>query len=932
MWFSTDAGLCKFNGSTIQIFDRKNGLPEASVYAIREGKNGEIWISTANNRIFKITDDKISEPPFSKKFIESINKLELNYMLEMQGDSLWLCTQLKSFNVNTTTNTIERVSENDSIPDFTFIAGKNSLFFIRPVTKPIKEKNTVNIKIKSSSETKNFTIPVRWNSNPTLRVSTAAFAGNYYITYSNILITFDNNWNHSVHYFPSYIISLYVDKQNGIWIGTAKEGVFYYPSIHSEPAHCINSLKNFSVSGVYQDKEDGIWCSTLENGIYYCRNKEVIDYSSVPGLDKKTELLKYTDGKVFVSTEKNGLIIMEDDSIIRRQPKTKETMLITDVLKMDDGWLLGCNLFVLQTDKNFHNERSVTVGEQNLNYGCRQLITTAGNKIFGIQYGHLVEVKNGKQIPRISSLISGGRCIAVYIQNELLVGCKDGLFRCGLSDFKLQKIEGIQGVVTAILEAEKNEFFISTKDHGLFLLQNNQVKSLSHELNIPTDRITDITKDKSGNIWAASNIGIIKIRRLNGQYATTVYNNSNGLPGDEVMMIESAGNKIFFSGNKGLFSFSETANLKNTEPPGLRLNLVQTGNTRLPLSNLNYSFPYNRNTVRFLFDVLTYKDESKFLLMDLNGSKSIVKGPEIILSNLSPGKYDLKVHALNNDRILSEQPVFLHFEIQKPFWLTGPFILIMIALVLLALIIITRSIIKRRIKKEREKANIQRRLAEYHMAALRAQMNPHFLFNCINSVQHYILSDNSEKACDYLAKFAKLIRMVLNYSSENFISLRQELEVVQLYIELEQERFKNRFTYSINVEQNKNINEAKVPALILQPYVENAIWHGLMNLGASQKGHITISASYKENDLLELVIDDNGIGMKKASQMTYQTHKSFANETNKQRNEILNLISGKKGSIIISDKTDEQNNIQGTRVQIEIPQGIDFDSATENFS
>ena len=260
----------------------------------------------------------------------------------------------------------------------------------------------------------------------------------------------------------------------------------------------------------------------------------------------------------------------------------------------------------------------------------------------------------------------------------------------------------------------------------------------------------------------------------------------------------------------------------------------------------------------------------------------------------------------------------IDFEIKKPFWKTPFFIVICILLFCGIGFFIVKNIITNVVEKEKEKSRINKLIAEYQLSALRAQMNPHFIFNSINSIQRYILTNKPDQAYNYLSKFSKLIRLVLNYAEENLITLAEELEIVELYIELEQQRFENKFTYSISLPENVNINETKVPAMILQPYIENAIWHGLMNKIEAGERHIAISLK-KVNNILEIIIEDNGVGRNQAALFSPQNHKSKATEINNKRTEMFNILSSEKGSIIIEDiKSGEK--VIGTRVTINIPE------------
>jgi LytS/YehU family sensor histidine kinase len=205
------------------------------------------------------------------------------------------------------------------------------------------------------------------------------------------------------------------------------------------------------------------------------------------------------------------------------------------------------------------------------------------------------------------------------------------------------------------------------------------------------------------------------------------------------------------------------------------------------------------------------------------------------------------------------------------------------------------------------------------MKALTAQMNPHFIFNAINSIQNFIIQNHSTLAYDYLIKFSSLIRMVLNNSKNNEITLQQELETLAIYVELEQLRFENSFDYRVNIDPKLDKDSIVIPALLLQPYIENAIWHGLMPL-ENRKGTITLTI-IEQYDFLKITITDDGIGRKASDliekKMVSKYHQSVGMELTGKRIEVFGQES--KFSLQIIDNYDDDNNSTGTTVEIILP-------------
>jgi len=225
-------------------------------------------------------------------------------------------------------------------------------------------------------------------------------------------------------------------------------------------------------------------------------------------------------------------------------------------------------------------------------------------------------------------------------------------------------------------------------------------------------------------------------------------------------------------------------------------------------------------------------------------------------------------------------------------------------------------------KKQRLKSEYEKKLANVEMSALLAQMNPHFLFNSLNSIDSYIIRNESKKASEYLNNFARLMRLILQNSRSNYISLKDELEALDLYLQMESLRFKNKFSYSINVDENIDSAATVIPPMLIQPYVENAIWHGLMHKSNGEEGKVEIQLTKKDDNLL-CVVNDNGIGRKKAAELKAQKHtnhkRSMGMQITQDRIEIINKLYNINASVRILDVENEQGEAKGTKVELIIP-------------
>ncbi|MBD2702755.1 histidine kinase [Spirosoma sp. BT702] len=219
-----------------------------------------------------------------------------------------------------------------------------------------------------------------------------------------------------------------------------------------------------------------------------------------------------------------------------------------------------------------------------------------------------------------------------------------------------------------------------------------------------------------------------------------------------------------------------------------------------------------------------------------------------------------------------------------------------------------------------EQARFQQRIAETEMAALRSQMNPHFIFNCLNSIQFFTAQNDSEKASGYLSKFSRLIRLVLENSRSEKVTLDNELETLQLYFDMEAMRFPQKLHYRIDIDPQLDTGSVQIPPLLLQPFVENAIWHGLMH--KEEGGTVLIDVHQPQDGILQIEITDDGIGREKAAEYKSKSatkQKSFGMKITADRINLINQLYQIQTNIVVTDLVDTQGQPAGTKVTLSIP-------------
>ncbi len=492
--------------------------------------------------------------------------------------------------------------------------------------------------------------------------------------------------------------------------------------------------------------------------------------------------------------------------------------------------------------------------------------------------------------------------------------------------------------INKIVKDKHGQYWIATLGHGLLKcrIKNSRlllVKKFDHSNGLPSDNILSVLVDKNNHVWSADYMSLNLLQNDENKERLSSFNEKDGLLNSyyQTMKLEQQKNgSIWGLTTMGIISFHPDSLNSNKLPPlvtldGLTINdndaasrVFLTGSTLKTGLDLSYT----ENSARFNFTALSLSDPSKirysYRLKGLDSNWTMSTTRTANYNFLRPGKYIFQVLASNNNNVWTTSPVQFSFTIHPPFWQTWWFL----SLCILAAGFLMYALFRARVKRIKEKEAIRQQLAELEGKALRAQMNPHFIFNSLNAIQECIVMEKIDAAYEYLARFSKLLRMVLNNSEKNLISLQEEMEMITLYLELEALRFKNSFEYSIHIDDNIDIEMAEVPPLLLQPFIENAIWHGLRNKEGEKKLWVSCTAS---TNGLTCTIIDNGVGREKSQEIKAAKIGTAAFESrgmvlSEQRMQMMNLGHHEKFDVQVQDLYDDEGHATGTKVILQLPQ------------
>jgi len=536
-----------------------------------------------------------------------------------------------------------------------------------------------------------------------------------------------------------------------------------------------------------------------------------------------------------------------------------------------------------------------------------------------------------------SSFPESFRTVGVYCGNNdiiWLTSIKYGLFsfnrKTGMFTTHRQPFTGSYETLnrcTSVVPKEKNIWVGTMSGITCYDTQKNTFTNYNSSHGLQSTYVYSLDKDRSNTLWGRGNAGVFSFDPNTKKFVN--YNLPLAVLGSfyyQKISPVNDGIAVGFEGGYTLFS--------KPEQQGNVLPKPIITNCKLLAADYYFSkdsvaitpviFDYEQNTFQFQFEAIQFNHPQDvtlhYMLKGIDKTWIASCGNNTVsYANLPGGNYSFKVMAGSTSGLRNDIPAVFLFTITPPYWRTWWFRLVMASVAIGSIFFLFRYRVALIKNREQQKTAINKTVAELEMKTLRSRMNPHFIFNSLNSIQKFIWENKKDDASDYLSKFAKLIRLILDHSAQSYITLSEELDALKVYIELEHRRCNGKFEYAITVGENVDANHCKIPPLILQPFVENAIWHGLSPL-QNKNGVLSVTIQNLNNGLV-CSISDNGIGRKKAGAIQAQSsisRKSVGMDITRQRLEQINRETPGNMVITINDLY-EGDNAAGTNVVIFIP-------------
>ncbi len=961
LWMGTQGGgMTSFDGVNFKTYTVKDGLSNNYIACIKEDAKHNLWIGTMNGicqyngvafKKYKLVGDSAQ---VSVKSIDFDTK-----------NRKWIATNVGVLLLddNSVTNISELLKDKKTVITSILVDKQDNVWYGNAdgLYKITQNNNSFQkIKYDKSNGFTNNSIPcIKQDTKGNLWIGT--YGDGVYVYNGSRFYRIDLN----LELYKQTILDCYFDKRDNVWLATLNHGVAQYNTVSKTFAWITENegLSNNHVRSIIQDKSGNYWFGTSGGGVcnYFGKQFTVYDKSSGLGGNFIYSIFRDSRQRLWAGTSDKGVTLFDSSRFVNYNALNGFADVKIKAINEDNAGNIyfgtdGQGVFV------FNNEQGLvfnTITELNKKY-IRAIvkdkdgdlwIATAGTGLYklvlkGSPLLINFNVKEGLLHPRLTALHYDKQGRLWYATENNLIGYLEN------NKFKRPVFSGKEilpsSSIRCFAEDENGYLWAGTGGDGLLsfpLYQGDlKLKRYDHTNGLTSSNIYLLKFDNANNLFVGSETGLDHIYFDAERKPKDIrhYSKGEGFTGIETCqnsVFKDADGTIWFGTINGLTKYNPANLVKNENEPITTITDVKLFN--VTISQTEYKkfagdwnvisgleLPFDQNNLSFDFTGINFSNPDAVKYQwKLEGSdkdwSSATTQKNVNYSNLGSGNYTFMVKACNEDGVWNKQPVTFKFYISPPFWKSWWFI----GLVVIVLFGIIFSVFKWRVNRIKAKAEemqkklqLEKEVVELEQKALRLQMNPHFIFNALNSIQSQIGTDNEQAARYYLAKFSHLMRQILDNSRNTSISLEEEINTLENYLLIEKFCNGDRFDYKITIDDTIEKDYVKIPPMLLQPFIENAIKHGLKYID-NKKGLIEVNFSEK-NNLLECSVTDNGIGrvkaeeLNKASKETY--HKSTALLVTQERLDLLKEDENIR-SLEIIDLYDAIGTAIGTKVIVRIP-------------
>jgi ligand-binding sensor domain-containing protein len=900
LWFGTEYGLCRYDGNKFSNILTKDGEPLSGIIGINEITDQEKIVCTYQGTVNLVNHDTVIQQKINSRYelsncIHSLYSDGKVWIINKSGD-LFKIINNEVVRFNIADNTGREIRFRNMIPfknNEIMFASNSGLYLYRDGKIEPFYHNLISENIFAICSDNEGSI---WTG---LR--------------DKVVRVWENGKmeTYEMGIVPE-ISDILVDNNERCWIAIPKNGLMLLENGVFQNITSRLKLKNVLINTLHQDKNGNIWIATHGSGLYCVLSTEMLNYKlESTGLKNYINSIIKDKGKIYIASI-GTVSIIEKKQLMRLKIHELLPTQYIYFLSIYNGYLyIGTPNVIIR--KNI----SYPFDEMILHSGAVSYhIDKKENKWIG-RFGD-AGLLNNDQFKKLRNWKSNGRrinCISSNAEGVLYFGTDSGLIVYNGKILKYSYLDTNPSArqINAIFKDSKDNLWIGT-NAGAYVLGKNRILHYSIKDGLSGNRCTAFTEDKSGFIWIATMTGLSMFDGFHFEK----FDSKSGLCSDAILSLCIDDNENLWVGTingLSMLSYKKLHSLLSSPHVYITNARSDDHNYYFP-SHIRLS-PQNR-TLHISYTGIEFpksdKIEYEFRIDPDERSWHSISGNEMELPVLGPGNYILKIRARHSGYDWSPQTASLTIEVIAPIWKRPMFIILAASILLLILYRALRAVILKKEANRQEKINLQNKLIHLKQQALNSAINPHFVFNCLNSIQSYIYSNDKENANKFLVMFSRLIRTNLEHAEDAFINLGKEIERMVLYLNIEQQRFIGKLTYEFKVDPEINTENVFIPNMILQPYIENAVKHGIMPKKSG--GKILVHIGCIDPETLIITIEDNGIGYNNRDHKGRSGHHSIGMNLTRERLDILSRIHEKQFSVTVNELMDDSGKVAGTRVEL----------------
>lgn len=911
-WIASDNGLYKFDGYEFSQIECP-GMLSPSLFNIVSDKKSSIYCHNLSGQIFRIKDDSCS---LYYEIPDSLMTATLDIKINSEGRFFIITHRLFELLPNKTLKFYQKYK-------LSWIEFYNSDSADVAAIGMGSRGEIVNIELIDDAIKITELTVFPEDHPPLLKMAVIdtekdlygieAFTGTIYKLEGDRMVMISTIETHG------YMSRIFSTKDN-FWLQNTSLGITQFKTLNQPNANQVVSFKDNKISCYLEDNEGNVIFGTFKDGIIVIPPSQLftIDIGELEG--KINLLCNGPDETIFFGTNDGIIGTVTPEGIVSQFPlRTSSTIEFMEYFKHENVFLVSGSAKLL------FDLKSLNVLKAQL--GSIKDFTPLADKkyLIGTNVGatiiestdslvHPTTFLKAQNFAGNQKVIYDRRCYSVgydSLTQSIYLGTSLGLKRIVNGQEENLLLNG-NDILSRDILFHKNRIYIASYKHGILIYENDKLVANWSEKKELVSNITRQILPYKDNLIINTEKGI---QILDEAGETKWYLNiSDGLISENLIDMAISQSYLWILNQKGLQRIDLDKLTQVEFTPNIAFKSLKMNN--IPIQNQSEigEFNYYQNKFEVDFRSLSLKNRNEITYryrlvgVDSDWQENTYYDHKIDYKTLPPGDYTFQVHAIW--RSSTSETLSYRFIIHAPFWTRWWFyILIFVVLFLLIFYYFYRVM-----KNQRKKSKLQEELYESKLTAIKAQMNPHFIFNSLNSIQDLVLKNDAENAYNYISKFALLVRNTLTYSDKDFIDFADEINSLKLYLTLEKLRFKDAFNFEIEANED---SEIQIPPMLIQPFIENSLIHGLLH----KAGQKTLLVRFEIKDAVICTITDNGIGRteaKRIQERQFSNHESFALSAIKRRLGILELRFGGDYQVAYIDLI-EDGEPAGTQVIIRIP-------------